>query len=157
MSYRHTQKGPWYLLLLAIACVMVVGAVLERVPAFYSALVGCIAGLFVILALSFRYMTVSDQGDELSIRFGPLPLIQKRIAYNDISAVEADRTSLIDGWGMHWVPMRGWTYNIWGFRCVKLHCGNRIIRVGSDDVENLLPFLQSRIIPQVHRSMLGEE
>ena len=32
---------------------------------------------------------------------------------------------------------RGWTYNIWGFACVKLKLGRKIIRVGTDDTDRL--------------------
>ena len=68
----------------------------------------------------------------------------KRIPYGEITAVEADRTKFLDGWGVHWVPGRGWTYNIWGYDCVKLTLGKRVIRVGSDDVGNLLGFLRTK-------------
>ena len=37
------------------------------------------------------------------------------------------------------------TYNLWGFDCVKLEVRNRVIRIGSDDVENLVEFLRGKI------------
>ena len=52
---------------------------------------------------------------------------------------------LLEGWGIHWTPGRGWTYNIWGYDCVKLSLDRGTIRVGSDDVENLVSFLRERI------------
>ena len=39
-----------------------------------------------------------------------------------------------------WWPFalgHGWTYNIWGFACVKLTLGRKIIRVGTYDAEGL--------------------
>ena len=33
------------------------------------------------------------------------------------------------------MPGRGWTYNLWGFDCVKLTLGRKIIRVGTNDAE----------------------
>ena len=45
------------------------------------------------------------------------------------------------GWGIHYFPGRGWTYNIWGFACVKLTLGRKIIRVGTDDADGLARFL----------------
>jgi hypothetical protein len=36
---------------------------------------------------------------------------------------------------------RGWTYNIWGFGCVKLTLGRKVIRVGTDDADELAKFL----------------
>ena len=56
----------------------------------------------------------------LALRFGPLPVLRKTFRYADITGVEIGRTSVIDGWGIHYMPGRGWTYNLWGFNCVKL-------------------------------------
>jgi hypothetical protein len=36
------------------------------------------------------------------------------------------------------------TYNLWGFDCVKLTLGQKIVRVGTDDAENLAKFLRER-------------
>ena len=61
-------------------------------------------------------------------------------------AAEPDRSNVIDGWGIHWVPGRGWTYNLWGFDCVRLTlAGGRTIRVGTDDPRSLAQFVQTRI------------
>jgi hypothetical protein len=68
---------------------------------------------------------------------GPLPVFSKTIRYADISAIEVGLTKIIDGWGIHYILGRGWTYNIWGFGCVKLTLGRKIIRVGTDDAEGL--------------------
>ena len=43
--------------------------------------------------------------------------------------------------GIPFMPGRGWTYNIWGFACVKLTLGRKIIRVGADDADELAKFL----------------
>ena len=48
-----------------------------------------------------------------------------------MTAVEAGRSSLIDGWGIHWIPGRGWTYNLWGFGCVVIQQGKKTTRVGT--------------------------
>ena len=58
---------------------------------------------------------------------------------------EIGRTNIIDGWGIHYFPGRGWTYNIWGFDCVKLTLGRKIIRVGTDDAEELAKFIREKI------------
>ena len=68
-----------------------------------------------------------------------------RVRYADITSVEPGNTAIIDGWGIHWVPWRGTTYNLWGFGCVKLTVGKRVVRVGSSDVENLAVFLKTKI------------
>ena len=72
---------------------------------------------------------------------GPLPVLSKTIRYADITNIEVGRTKIIDGWRVHYILGRGWTYNIWGFGCVKLTLGRKIIRVGTDDAEGLATFL----------------
>jgi len=92
----------------------------------------------------FGSLTICDEGDRLALHFVPLPLIRKTIRYADIAGVEVGRTSILDGWGTHYIPGRGWTYNIWGFDCVKLTLGRKITRVGTDDAEELAKFLRER-------------
>ena len=108
-----------------------------------------LAVLFLLLALSFQHLRVFDAVDHLAVRFGPLPLLGTRIRYDEITSVERGRTSLLDGWGIHWVPGRGWTYNIRGWDCVVVQLGKKTIRIGTDDVENLLAFLQAKLKPRV--------
>jgi hypothetical protein len=144
-GYRHKQKGPVYLALLTIAAVAGLCALLffDEGVVFAGLLAG--AMIFTVLGVSFREMTVEDQGQSLLIRFGPLPLFQKRLSYAAMTGVEAARCSLIDGLGIHCVPGRGWIYNLWGGECVLVRCGDRRIRIGSDDVAGLLVFLQAKI------------
>ena len=103
------------------------------------------AGMFVVCALMFTTLTVRDEGQRLAMRFGPLPLLWKTVRYSDITAVEPGRSAVIDGWGIHWIPGRGTTCNLWGFGCAKLTLGRKTLRVGSDDVDNLVAFLQQKI------------
>jgi hypothetical protein len=81
----------------------------------------------------------------LAIRFGPLPLLRKRFRYSDITGVEVGRTKVIDGWGIHYILGRGWTYNLWGFACVKLTLGRKIVRVGTDDCEGLAKVIREKM------------
>jgi hypothetical protein len=80
----------------------------------------------------------------LALRFGPLPVLRKTIRYAEITGVEIGRTTILDGWGVHYMPGRGWTYSIWGFTCVKLTLGRKVMRVGTDDAEGLVKFLGER-------------
>lgn len=145
MQYHHTQKGPIYLALLAIAALLGVNAWLFGEQWVPAVLLAAGAAFFAFLAMSFRQLTVEDQGQALVVRFGPLPLFRTKIRYTSITAVEAGRSSFIDGLGIHYVPGRGWTYNLWGVNCVVTHVGDRLIRIGSDDVDALLDFLQRKI------------
>jgi len=72
-------------------------------------------------------------------------LLSKRFRYADITGVEIGRTSILDGWGIHFMPGRGWTYNVWGFACVKLTLGRKIIRVGTDDAEGLAKVVREKL------------
>ncbi len=116
----------------------------RRDPAVALMVVG-IAVLFVLAALVLASLTLRDEGQWLSVRFGPLPLLRRRIRYVQITSVEPGRTAIIDGWGVHYIIGRGWTYNIWGFACVKLTLGKKVIRLGTDDVNNLMHFLKGKV------------
>ena len=145
MSYHHTQRGWIHFVLISIAALLV--ALQLALPPVLSmrVLIGIAAGVFVLLAASFRQLTVSDEGDRLAIRFGPLPLFQRTIRYDEITSAVPARTALIDGIGIHYLPGRGTTYNIAGRECVKLTRKGRTIRIGTDDAEGLSEFLRGRI------------
>ena len=155
MEYTHTQHGPLHYILDGLAGVFLVCAVsLPEIPAVAITL-GCSSCLVALFAVSFRTLTVSDAGQHLSVRFGPLPLFRKSIAYEKITSVEAGTTALIDGWGIHYIPGRGETWNLWGWDCAVLHLDSKIIRVGTDDRENLVEFLQERIL-EARAEKMGE-
>ncbi len=143
--YHHTQTGPLHHILYATVGILLIGAWFTRGVPGMAVIFSIIAAVVFVLTFSFTTLTVEDEGDRLSIRFGPVPLFRKTIPYTDITAVEPDRTSVIDGWGVHYIPGRGSTYNLWGFDCVKLTLGKKVIRIGSDDVENLVAFLRTKI------------
>lgn len=145
MEYSHTQYGRFHYVLYAVIVLMLVAAggdVGGQAPALALFTVG---GLILVVAQSFQYLTITDEGDALALRYGPLPLFSKRITYSSIQSVEVDRTRWIDGWGIHWLPSRGSTYNIWGYDCVKLLVSGRIIRIGTDDPDNLAVFLRWKV------------
>ena len=80
-----------------------------------------VTGLFMLLlAASFHHLTVTGEGSQLAIRFGPLPLFRKRISYDEITAVEKGRTTILDGWGIHLSLRGGMVWNIWGRDCVVI-------------------------------------
>jgi hypothetical protein len=145
MDYCHTQKAPLHLLFYPVALWLLVLAWLSRhqPTTAWTAVAGAAALLAV--ACMFMHLTVRDDDPWLVIRYGPLPVFGKRIRYADIAAVEPSRSSLIDGWGIHAIPGRGYIYNLWGFDCVKLQLVNgRTLRIGSDDAEALAAFLRTK-------------
>ena len=104
--------------------------------------IGVALGLF---NFCFMHLRVEDEGDWLAVRYGPVPLFSKRIRYSDITSVDPARSLFIDGWGIHYLPWRGWTYNLWGFDCVELRVDQKQICIGSDDVPNLVEFLKTKV------------
>lgn len=141
-GYEHTQRGPlWLLLILPLAAALVVGAYGDL--ALRCAAAGFAAAL-AVLAACFVTLTVRDRGDHLDVRFGPLPLFGTRVRYDAIDAVAPTRSRLIDGFGVHWLPGRGWTFNLWGFDCVEVTTGRRRVRIGTDEPEALARFLAAR-------------
>jgi hypothetical protein len=106
-----------------------------------------VAGLLMAMAgYSFQHLTVCDEGDRLAICFGPLPLFKRRIPYDGITGVEIGRTTIMDGWGIHWSPWGGWVWSLSAGRCVIIRRRRGVIRVGTDDAERLVEFLKTRIL-----------
>ena len=100
-----------------------------------------VAAMLMLVTASFAHLTVEDIGDAIEVRFGPLPLIKTRVPYESIESVTPERTTLLDGWGLHYAR-GGWLYNVWGYDCVKIVTSKKTLRVGTDDVENLTDFLK---------------
>ena len=68
MQYHHTQTAPLYLLVLALSVVFF--GVAWSLPELVLQVVLSIAGaLMFLIAISFRELTVSDEGSELLICF----------------------------------------------------------------------------------------
>jgi hypothetical protein len=130
-------------LLHGVAAVVLVSSLWVR--PWEATIMAFAAGLMILCGFCFRSLTIADEGEWLAVRFGPLPFFGTSIRYADISDAQPGRTSWIDGWGIHYLPGRGWTYNLWGFRCVVLRMVNRSIRLGTDDPDNLAHFIRQRI------------
>ncbi|MCO6044602.1 hypothetical protein NG895_11855 [Aeoliella sp. ICT_H6.2] len=145
MSYQHTQHGYFHLLMYPLAAAMLVAAWWTRAEMAPTLILGLASLLFVLVGFCFQTLTTVDLGDRLELRFGPLPMFRKSIPYADIQTAEAGKSLWIDGWGIHWVPGRGWTYNLWGFDCAVLRVDGRTVRIGTDDPEGLVTFLRERI------------
>jgi hypothetical protein len=146
MEYNHTQYGYLHWLLLLPAAAMLIAATrLARVEPPIAVVLTVAGAVLVLTAQMFGRLTVRDEGQWLAVRYGPLPVLRKRIRYAEITAVEPGRSSILDGWGIHWCPGRGWTYNLWGFDCVRLTLGRRTLRVGTDDPQGLAAFLRQRM------------
>lgn len=146
LGYSHTQKAPLCLLIYALAAVfLALGWFVQDAPPI-PWLFPPIGVLMLVIAASFHHLTVEDQGDVLSVRFGPIPLFRKPVQYSDIVSVEVGRTLLLDGLGIHMSIRGGWVWNLWGRDCVVVHFRNGgVFRIGTDDTENLAAFLERKI------------
>ena len=145
MNYDHTQRAPLHLILLGVASAAAgAGIACADQPVVLWPMIPVSAVTF-FLARCFAHLNVTDQKDFLSVRFGPIPLFGTTISYAEIESVEPAKSNVIDGWGVHWIPGRGWIYNLWGFRCVKITLKDKTVRIGTDDVDGLLEFLQTKI------------
>jgi hypothetical protein len=142
-AYDHTQVGKFHAILLFLA--MPMGALALNLERDGVPLALGVGGLFVLGAMAFRSLRVRDGGDHLAVSFGPLPAIRRKVPYSEITAVRRVRSSIIDGWGVHWVPFRGWTWNIWGRDCAEITLGDRTLRVGTNDPDGLVGFLGKRL------------
>ncbi len=145
-GYSHTQKAPLCLLVYSLAIVfLALGWFIRDAPPI-PWLFPPIGVLMLVIAASFHHLTVEDQGDVLSVRFGPIPLFRKTVQYADIVKVEVGRTLLLDGLGIHKSIRGGWVWNLWGRDCVVVHFRNGgVFRIGTDDTENLAAFLERKI------------
>ncbi|MCR9247173.1 MAG: hypothetical protein NXI31_19240 [bacterium] len=138
--YEHTQHSPlWYALLLPMLGGIVIAGMSEEAGLIGFGVAAAVA--FAVLAASFGTLTVQDAGEVLRVRFGPLPLFGTSVQFAAIQSVRATRSRLIDGWGVHWIPGRGWTFNLWGFDCVEVTTDRGLLRIGTDDPAGLVAFL----------------
>lgn len=146
-EYSHTQKAPLCLLVYALAVVfLALGWIVQDAPPIQW-LFPPIGLLMLVIAASFHHLKVVDQGDVLSVRFGPVPLFRKTVQYSDIVNVEVGQTLILDGWGIHMSIRGGWVWNLWGRDCAVVHLKKGTLRIGTDDAENLAAFLQSMVNP----------
>lgn len=143
--YLHTQKAPLCLLIYALAVMFIgLGWVLRNEPTM-PWLFPPIGVLLLVIAASFHSLTVEEQDDRLTIHFGPIPLFRKAVSFVDIIKVEVGRTLLLDGWGIHMSIRGGWVWNLWGRDCVVIHLKQGVLRIGTDDAENLAEWLTTKI------------
>jgi len=148
-QYDHTQRGKLHDVL-HLSALAVAAICLINIPAAGARIATwCVIGTTAVIeffAFTCITLRVYDDQDCLKLEFGPLPLLKNRIAYEEIVAAKPARSKIIDGWGIHYIPGRGWTYNVWGFDCVELSMiDSKLIRVGTDDADGLNAFLQAKI------------
>jgi hypothetical protein len=145
-GYDHTQKGivHWLVFVTGLFCLWTAATAVESMEHWWVLLIA--VALFFGLTPCFAHLRVRDLGDELEIAFGPVRAFKRTVRYDQVTDVAIGRSTLIDGWGIHRTPGRGWIWNIHGFRCVELDLrdGSRL-RIGTDEPERLDAYLRTRI------------
>jgi hypothetical protein len=147
-TYKRTQKAPLCVIIYAIAVMFfcVSWFTRDQPPQPFLSIIFATAGIIIaVIAASFHHLNVEDEIDRLRVCFGPLPFFQRTILYENILSAEVGRTTLIEGWGIHLSPRGGWIWTLWGRDCLVLKLKKGTLRVGTDDVENLAVFVNSRI------------
>jgi len=143
LDYQHTQKGTAtrYVAIFGLG-LLAAGTwlPLPRMSPWFLVF----GALFLLLSLCFARLTVRDRGNALSARFGPLPLFGTKIPYDEVTAVRVGQSDWVDGSGVHWVPGRGWIFNLGPGDCIEIDLGERTVRIGTDDADALLHFLRRK-------------
>ncbi len=154
-AYDHTQRGPWHVLTAGLGAVLLLRVARSAAregwePRAHLPLLLAAAALLALAAMTAR-LRVRDEGDGLSVRFCPLPLLGTKVPYESIESVECCRISLLDGWGMHGWPGGRLVINIWGFDAVRLDLRRprgllrfRTYLIGTDEPGALMGFLRER-------------
>ena len=114
-------------------------------PAWASWLFLSVALLMTFMTLCFQSLTTTVSETSRRVHFGPIPLLEKKVLLEEIVSVRPEKSSLLDGWGVHWTPGKGWIYNMWGFDCLAINLGTRHFRVGTNDPDQLCEVLERAI------------
>ena len=154
-TYQHTQRGPWSFVLLAVVASNLTLAVrlLGNEPAWASWLFLSVALLMTFMTFCFQSLTTTVSETSLRVHFGPIPLLEKKVLLEEIVSVRPEKSSLLDGWGVHWTPGKGWIYNMWGFDCLAINLGTRHFRVGTNDPDQLCEVLERAISALKQKTM----
>lgn len=155
-QYEHRQYGPWYVmfLILGLGVFAITGlrAARDQIDFAVALLLALVGAAFLFVASAFVYLEVRDEGDRLSVRFGPLPMFGASIPYEAIESVQPARTTMLYGFGMQGLPGLFLVMNIWGFDAVQIRLKKRrgiwrakTLIIGTDGPDELLEFLQDKI------------
>jgi hypothetical protein len=144
VRYQHTQLGTTILVVcLAVLIVLATIATVSGRPALVLPLLAT-GGVLVLSAILFCSLTIVITNRELIWRFGP-GLIRKRVALQEIASVEKVKTSVLEGWGIHYTRF-GWLYNVSGFHAVAVTLqGGKRFALGTDEPEKLEAALGSAL------------
>jgi hypothetical protein len=101
--------------------------------------------LFIAADLLLYKMKSEVSKSAINISFG-IGIIRKSIPINNIEEIRVVENPWYYGWGIRIIP-NGTLYNIGGFKALELKLKNttRIIRIGTDNQNNLKSEIEKRI------------
>jgi hypothetical protein len=144
-KYQHTQVGLAIIFPIAITIVVflvLLAAGVVPVPVWGAALAVLIAPLMLAL---WATLTVSVDEKRLLARFG-IGLIRKSIPLSRIASYQPVRMRWIHGFGIHYIPFRGWLYNVSGMQAVEIvtKSGKHTL-IGTNEPETLCKALENAL------------
>lgn len=144
-SYRHTQ-WLWLLwIVLPAATAAVVAAALAAAGGVGWAVVALVVAADLAVLLLLGCLTIELDDREIAWRFGLLGWPRWSLPLQDIAGAELAPSSPLEGWGIR-RTRDGMLYNAAGMRTVRLvTTDGRRLRLGTDEPERLLGFLQARL------------
>lgn len=101
---------------------------------------------FPIFMLVMNKLVTEVRTDGIYIRFGPYHRKYRVFLWNEINHYEAITYSALlrfGGWGIRFGMAGEIAYNVSGDKAVELHLRNKVIVVGSKDVESLIKAIES--------------
>ncbi|HZM00446.1 MAG TPA: hypothetical protein VFD43_09360 [Planctomycetota bacterium] len=141
MDYEHTQSSRLTRMGLGLAIAVLTVAMLATDEPGAQVVLGAVVVVLAASWLTFSALTVSLEGGQLLLRFGP-GLIRRRIDLASIQRVRPVRNSWWHGWGIRWTG-EGWLWNVAGYDAVELEFSDgRRFRVGTDEPAALAAALE---------------
>lgn len=134
-TYRHKQFSLWPLLAIGIF------ALLRRKKPRSSFL-----ALGVAL-LTMQLSALTTRVDERGVSWNSgLSLPSGEIPFDEIADVRMTQTEFWEGFGIHWMPQRGWLWKVSGRDAVTIRKKNGgMITLGSDDAAGLYDAINARV------------
>ncbi len=139
-AYEHNQWGA-IPIVVAVVIFLFAGAVVDVSQQPAAAVLLIAAG--VLIAFARLATRVDETGVSWAFTAG---VPRGYIGFNEIYRMERVRTSLIEGWGIHWTWWHGWLWNVGGFDAVQFLLKNgKSITLGTNDAEGLYKAVLSRL------------
>ena len=145
IRYKHTQMGIVIIVPVTVAIIvflMFLAAGRVMVPVWSATVIVLMTPLMLAL---FGTLTVSVDGEMLLAKFG-VGLVRKSIPLSHIASFQSVRMRWLYGFGIHWIPSRGWLYNVSGLKAVEIimKSGKHTL-IGTDEPDTLCGALEKSV------------